>query len=48
MVYGGVIDIVLNQRDIPGAVDFLRRSLLDLVEGRADLADLVVTKTLRS
>ena len=47
-MYGGVIDIVLNDRDIPKAVEFLKRRLLDLVEGRYELDDLVISKTLRS
>jgi hypothetical protein len=47
-VYGGVIDIVLNDRDIPKAVAFLSERLLALVEGRFVLDDLVISKTLRS
>jgi DNA polymerase delta subunit 1 len=47
-IYGGVIDILLTQRDVPGAVEFLRHELRELVAGRYDLADLVISKTLRS
>ena len=47
-IYGGVIDIILNDRNFPAAVTFLKRSLADLAEGRYDLQDLVISKTLRS
>ena len=47
-LYGGVIDIILRDRDVPRAVEFLRRRLVDLAEGIYDLDDLVISKTLRS
>ena len=47
-VYGGIIDIILRDRDVPRAVAFLRQRLLALTEGRYDLEDLVISKTLRS
>ena len=47
-IYGGIIDIILNDRDIPKAVDFLRTKLTDLVEGKYEIADLIISKTLRS
>ena len=47
-VYGGMIDIVLRQRDLPRAVEFLKGKLKDLAEGRYDLEDLVISKNLRS
>lgn len=47
LVYGGIIDILLNEQNIPKAVDFLRRSLDDLAGGKYDINDLVITKTLR-
>lgn len=43
-----MIDIVLKDRDIPQAVAFLSQRLLALVEGRYELEDLVISKTLRS
>jgi hypothetical protein len=46
-IYGGIIDIILKDRDIPKAVDFLKTRLRDLVEGRYDIADLIISKTLR-
>ena len=47
LVYGGIIDILLNEQNIPKAVDFLKRSLEDLAGGKYDINDLVITKTLR-
>ena len=47
-MYGGLIDIVLHDRDVPRAVAFVRERLRDLIEGRYDLQDLVISKTLRS
>jgi DNA polymerase delta subunit 1 len=47
-IYGGVIDIILKDRDIPAAVDFLRKCLIDMAEGKLDLQELVISKTLRS
>ena len=47
-VYGGVIDIVLKEKDIPKAVEFLKGSLSELARGAVDLSELVISKTLRS
>jgi DNA polymerase elongation subunit (family B) len=47
-IYGGIIDIILRERDIPAAVDYLSKQLADLADGRYDLADLIISKTLRS
>lgn len=47
-VYGGIIDIILNQQDVNKSVEFLNRSLNELVDGRCPIEDLVITKSLRS
>jgi DNA polymerase elongation subunit (family B) len=47
-VYGGLIDIVLTDRDVPRGVRFLKQKLADLAAGVYDLEDLVISKTLRS
>ena len=47
-VYGGIIDIILNHRDIPRAVAFLKGRLRDLAQGNTPLAALVITKTLKA
>jgi DNA polymerase elongation subunit (family B) len=48
VIYGGVIDIILQQRDIPASVAFLKSSLEDLVAGRFPVQDLVMTKALHA
>ena len=47
-IYGGVIDIILRDRDMPKAVNFLRQCLVEMAEGKCDLEELVISKTLRS
>jgi len=54
-VYGGIIDIILNKRDIQGALLFFKEAVKNLLDGKdiddptqpLDLKDLVITKTLR-
>jgi DNA polymerase elongation subunit (family B) len=46
-IFGGVIDYILNKQDIELSVKFLKEELRDLVEGRADIKDLILSKTLR-
>ena len=48
LIYGGIIDILLNEQNIPKAVEFLRKALDDLANGDYSMSDLVITKTLRS
>ncbi len=47
-VYGGIIDCILNKKSLELSIDFLRQSLLDLIEGKFDIQMLVISKTLRS
>ena len=46
-VYGGIIDILMNKGDLTASVDFLKRSLQDLVDGKVPLEELVISKTLK-
>ena len=46
-VYGGIIDIILNQQDLELSVKFLREELRNLVHGNMDVNDLILSKTLR-
>ena len=46
-VYGGIIDIILNKQDLNLSIQFLREELSDLVEGKTDMKDLILSKTLR-
>jgi DNA polymerase elongation subunit (family B) len=47
-IYGGIIDIILNSQDLDKSIRFLREELSDLVNGKADIKDLILSKTLRS
>ena len=47
-IYGGIIDIILNEQDIPKSIEFLRTNLQALVDGKFPLEELVITKSLRS
>ena len=47
IIYGGIIDILLNNNDFGGSVNFLREQLQMMVEGKINLDDLVVSKTLK-
>jgi hypothetical protein len=47
-VYGGIIDSILNKKSLELSIDFLRQSLIDLIEDKFDLQMLVISKTLRS
>lgn len=48
IIYGGIIDILLNKQDIASAISFLLSSLQDLIDGKFKMDDLVITKTLRT
>jgi DNA polymerase elongation subunit (family B) len=47
-IYGGVIDIILNKQDIDESIKFLREELTDLINGKTDFKDLIISKTLKS
>jgi DNA polymerase elongation subunit (family B) len=47
-VYGGVIDILLNQQDIHAAMSFVKTQLNAIVSGKTPLNKLLITKQLRS
>jgi DNA polymerase elongation subunit (family B) len=46
-VYGGIIDIILNECDVQKAVTFLKHKLQDLIVGKFPLDQLVISKTLK-
>ena len=46
-VYGGVIDILLNKRDLKVAVEFLKSELTRITNGEVPLEELVISKSLR-
>ena len=47
-VYGGVLDCLMNHTNIQPAIDFLNRSLDDLIQGKISMDKLAITKSLRS
>lgn len=47
-IYGGVIDIILNEQDVRKSIDFLQLNLNDLINGKFPLESLVITKSLRA
>ena len=48
IIYGGIIDILLNKQNISKAIEFLTSSLQNLIQGKFQMDDLVITKTLRT
>jgi DNA polymerase delta subunit 1 len=47
-IYGGVIDILLNQYDLDASLKFLQDQLNALTSGQIPMEELVITKTLKS
>ena len=47
-IYGGVIDILMKQQNVVAAVDFTKRSLAELAQGKLPMSKLIITKSLRS
>jgi DNA polymerase elongation subunit (family B) len=47
-IYGGIIDILLNQQDLHESIKYLRSELKDLVEGKSPITDLIISKSLRA
>ena len=47
-IYGGVIDILMKEKNIQKAIDFVHDNLQNLVSGNVPIEKLVITKSLRS
>ena len=47
-VYGGILNIILNDQDLNRSVTFLKDNLNDLVAGKFPLEELVITKSLKA
>lgn len=47
-VFGGVIDIIMTKQDINESINFLQRSMTELIEGKYGLEDLIISKSLRA
>jgi DNA polymerase elongation subunit (family B) len=46
-IYGGIIDIILNKQDINSSITFLNTELEKLIEGKIDMNQLIVSKSLK-
>jgi DNA polymerase elongation subunit (family B) len=47
-VYGGILNILMKDNTIQSAIEFLNKSLVDLIEGKVSMDKLAITKALRS
>ena len=47
-VYGGIIDILMKEKNVETAARFLKTCLQDIVDGKTDMEKLIITKSLRS
>jgi len=47
-VYGGIIDILMKEQNIGSAIQFLKKSLQDIVDKKCPVDKLVITKSLNS
>ena len=45
-IYGGAIKILLNERNVPKAAEFVIQKTLDMVQGKMSLSQLTITKSL--
>ena len=47
-IYGGIIDILLNKQNLNESIEFFNEELQDLVNGKTNMSDLVITKSIRA
>ena len=47
-IYGGVIDIILNKRNVEDSKKYFKKSIKDLLEGNVDISQLIISKTVRT
>lgn len=47
-IYGGVIDIILNKRNIEDSKKYFYDSIKNLLDGKVDLNELVISKTVKT
>ena len=47
-VYGGIIDILMDEQDIQKAIEFLKQCLQNLLDEKIPIDKLIITKSLRS
>ena len=47
-IYKGVIDILLNKRNLSAAITYYKAAIRNLLQGNVDIDELVITKSLKS
>ena len=47
-IYGGIIDILMKEQNIEKAIEFLKKSLQDMLDEKIPIEKLIITKSLRS
>ena len=47
-IIGGMVNIMLDEIDIDKTIEFIRKSITDLLNGKYDMNDFITSKTLRS
>ena len=47
-IYGGVIDILMKEKDVQMAIQFVRKCLQDIIDEKYPMDKLIITKSLRS
>jgi DNA polymerase elongation subunit (family B) len=47
-VYGGILNILMKEYNLQRAIQFLEKSLTDLIDGKVSMDKLAITKALRS
>ena len=47
-VYGGAVEILLKEKNVPKAVEFVQRSCVELMNGKYGLNSLVISKSLKA
>ena len=48
IIYGGILDIIMDKKNISGSIKFLQNNLLKLIQGNFPIDKLIVSKTVKS
>lgn len=48
IVYGGIIDIIMDDKDISKAVNYCRREMRNIINGKYDINKFIISKSLNS
>jgi hypothetical protein len=47
-IFGGAMKMLLNDRDVAGAFEFVKHKCTELIDGKVNIGQLVITKSLRA